>query len=315
MRYRFKPKTITILSITVTLLSLLFAAGVWAATGGSTNSSAAPADTESYTLTDIYARLTTGTAGSQSAFTEPAGSPASTMNSLNDIMNAAPVVNNTAGAGVTDVASGKKFWGLNSGAWGLRTGTASLGGTYNAAVPKTGAGAISGYTLNANEDGTLQKGVVWPDPRFTDNSNGTVTDNLTGLIWLKNANCASATRDWATALTDVGSLNSAGTMNDNSCGDTSNGGSHQTDWRLPNRSELLSLVHYGVYSPALPNTAGTGQWTEGNPFTGVQSSYYWSSTSNASYAALAWRVDLGSGFVFANAKTGAYYVWPVRGGQ
>jgi hypothetical protein len=32
-------------------------------------------------------------------------------------------------------------------------------------------------------------GVAWPNPRFTDNSDGTVTDNLTGLIWLKNANC------------------------------------------------------------------------------------------------------------------------------
>ncbi len=75
MRYRFKPKTITLLSITVSLLSLLFAVGVWAATGGSTDSSAAPNATNSYTLADIYARLTTGTAGSQSAFTEPAGAP------------------------------------------------------------------------------------------------------------------------------------------------------------------------------------------------------------------------------------------------
>ena len=27
-----------------------------------------------------------------------------------------------------------------------------------------------------------------PSPRFTDNNDGTVTDNLTGLVWLKNAN-------------------------------------------------------------------------------------------------------------------------------
>ncbi len=37
--------------------------------------------------------------------------------------------------------------------------------------------------------------VIWkrvllgPTPRFNDNSNCTVTDNLTGLIWLKSANC------------------------------------------------------------------------------------------------------------------------------
>ncbi|UCE55232.1 MAG: hypothetical protein JSV31_07260 [Desulfobacterales bacterium] len=39
------------------------------------------------------------------------------------------------------------------------------------------------------DDGDLEKGIVWPVPRFTDNEDGTVTDNLTGLVWLKNANC------------------------------------------------------------------------------------------------------------------------------
>ena len=38
------------------------------------------------------------------------------------------------------------------------------------------------------DDGDLEKGLAWPNPRFTDNEDGTVTDNLTGLIWLKNAN-------------------------------------------------------------------------------------------------------------------------------
>ncbi len=33
------------------------------------------------------------------------------------------------------------------------------------------------------------KGIAWPAPRFTDNMNGTVVDNLTGLVWLKNADC------------------------------------------------------------------------------------------------------------------------------
>ena len=46
---------------------------------------------------------------------------------------------------------------------------------------------------------------AWTGVRFTDNGNGTVTDNLTGLIWLKNANCGGA-KDWATALTFANSL-------------------------------------------------------------------------------------------------------------
>ncbi|HXE98165.1 MAG TPA: hypothetical protein VN642_17305, partial [Dongiaceae bacterium] len=40
------------------------------------------------------------------------------------------------------------------------------------------------------QDGDKLAGTPWPNPRFTDNADGTVTDNLTGLIWLKNARCA-----------------------------------------------------------------------------------------------------------------------------
>ena len=57
-----------------------------------------------------------------------------------------------------------------------------------APVPKTGQTTI----YAAGDDGALQKGVAWPTPRFTDNDNGTVTDNLTGLIWMKNANAFGA---------------------------------------------------------------------------------------------------------------------------
>jgi hypothetical protein len=39
------------------------------------------------------------------------------------------------------------------------------------------------------DDGDYEHGAMWPDPRFTDNGNGTITDNLTGLIWLKDADC------------------------------------------------------------------------------------------------------------------------------
>ncbi len=50
-------------------------------------------------------------------------------------------------------------------------------------------------------------GVPFPDPRFTvNNPDGTVTDNLTGLIWLQDANCFEA-RTWAEALDDANTLN------------------------------------------------------------------------------------------------------------
>ncbi len=60
----------------------------------------------------------------------------------------------------------------------------------SAAAPVPRTGQTTSYAVR--DDGALQKGVAWPTPRFTDNNNGTITDNLTGLIWLKNANCIGA---------------------------------------------------------------------------------------------------------------------------
>src|SRR5215510_6752431 len=78
---------------------------------------------------------------------------------------------------------------------------------------------------------------------------------------------------WQHALDFVAGIN-AGTYN---CNDTSNRGSHQTDWRLPNIRELQSLVDYGTFDPTLP---------AGHPFVNVPLGVpaalavaYWSSTT------------------------------------
>jgi hypothetical protein len=85
---------------------------------------------------------------------------------------------------------------------------------------------------------------------------------------------------------------------------------------LPNVRELQSLVHYGVFSPAVPNTAGTGKWVEGDPFSGVQSSAsYWSSSTDANSTDLAWYVTMFEGEVGTDGKADIRRVWPVRGGQ
>lgn len=77
-----------------------------------------------------------------------------------------------------------------------------------------------------------------------------------------------------------------------------------TDWRLPNRKELQSLVDYERYNPALDATY----------FPGVNSSYYWSSTTNASDSGDAWEVSFynGNSDYF---KTTLNYVRCVRAGE
>jgi hypothetical protein len=167
-----------------------------------------------------------------------------------------------------------------------------------APTPKTG----QTVSYAARDDGALQPGVAWPSSRFTDNlvnevGNGTVTDNLTGLTWLKNANCFGS-QTWDNALT------AANTLASGSCGLLD--GSSAGDWHLPSKNELWSLVDYGRSSPALPS---------GYPFSNVQSNGYWSSTSYPAGTVNAWNVSMFNGVVYYDGKAGNVYVWPVRSGQ
>ena len=181
-----------------------------------------------------------------------------------------------------------------------------LGDETPAPVEKTGQTKCYEYgsgteigCSGTGEDGEYQKGVTWPTPRFTDNENGTVTDNLTGLIWLKNADCYGST-DWGAALGSIAYLRAG------YCGLTD--GSSAGDWRLPNLKELLSLNDYGRI-PALPFP---------HPFEHIWSDVYWSSTTHAVAPSHAWGVIIYYGNVYHYDKefpSNDCRVWPVRGGN
>lgn len=161
----------------------------------------------------------------------------------------------------------------------------------------------------SGQDGDLQRGVPYPNPRFKDNGNGTVTDSLTSLIWLKNADCPNAERTWPQAFNDIDDLNTSGTMNGNDCNDTSKGGGHQTDWRLANIKELYSLIDLGQVEPAIP---------AGHPFANLRTQgNYWSSTTKVDENTNAWDVSIWNGNTSSkrNKVNDDIYVWPVRGGN
>lgn len=140
-----------------------------------------------------------------------------------------------------------------------------------------------------------------PDSRFVDNDNGTVTDRLTNLVWLKNSKCFGM-MDWKRAL------QAAKALKDGDCGpDPSlvlSDGSSAGDWRLPTMMELCTLIDYSKRDPALPND---------HKFWVVPGGYHWSASTLDAYAGLAWIVYLESGTTcYEDIHNRAGFIWPVR---
>jgi hypothetical protein len=171
-------------------------------------------------------------------------------------------------------------------------------------LPKTGQSII----YSAGDDGDLEKGFAWPIPRFVDNGDGTITDNLTALLWVRNGNLM-ITRDpafdtdetsndgavtWQHALDYIALLNSANFAN-------------HSDWRLPNRRELRSLAHYGQDSVSWLNEQG---------FIAVEwDNCYWTSSTYVPLPSDAMIADMPYGDTMIWPKSLTGYVLPVRAGE
>jgi hypothetical protein len=131
-------------------------------------------------------------------------------------------------------------------------------------------------------------------PRFTDNGDGTVTDNKTNLMWSKDASrCGNGMLPEAKRC----------------CAELSLAG--HTDWLLPSISELRSLIDQSQSNPALPI---------GNPFEHVMQwgdDAYWSSTVFIPDL-LMWVMDFDDGTACLGVTIGAggnNNTWCARGGQ
>jgi hypothetical protein len=117
---------------------------------------------------------------------------------------------------------------------------------------------------------------------FTDNADGTITDNVTGLLWQKTPDPSSGS--WGEALGYCNSLNS------------SNFGGHDSGWRLPGLVELDSIMDLSVAAGAAINPV----------FTGTAASGYWTSNEDPDDTANAWILDFGTteNDIIAKSDTG-----------
>jgi hypothetical protein len=152
--------------------------------------------------------------------------------------------------------------------------------------------AYYGYAGGASKDGEQNvrcvRGAELMKPTYSDNGDGTVTDQTTGLVWQKAG--SQTAMNWQAALAW--------------CQDQTTGG--ETDWRLPSKRELESLVDDELKYPSL-NPAFT--------LTGAAEWFYWTSTSNPGEPTDAWRVDFNIGYTSGSHKTSAVEsVRCVRGG-
>jgi len=149
--------------------------------------------------------------------------------------------------------------------------------------------------------------------RYVDCGNGTVTDTVTGLIWLKQADCLGSV-DWASANQAAAALKSG------DCGGTLNDGSSPGDWRLPTQAEWNAMkAPWSGCVPSLTNDVGNACFSTGpSSFEGVGTvTPYWSSTTyvSTSNAWSAYSTLLLNGLIAGHDKGQPDRVWPVRGGS
>ena len=153
--------------------------------------------------------------------------------------------------------------------------------------------------------------------RFVDNGNGTITDNLTGLMWeqksgergprllqrgkiprfrtgknpcLETIHAIDSACTWFQTVEWIARINARRFAGYN-------------DWRLPTVQELVTILDYERMDPSVSPI-----------FSPTQAASYWSSTSVALSAADAWGVDFSNGRVFSGNKQLTAYVRAVRRG-
>ena len=183
-------------------------------------------------------------------------------------------------------ASLAEYWWTNTYQAGDNTKvwcTNAGGGIGNHPKSETiSAGGIKKFHVRAVRNSSIPTIIA---NHFTDNGNGTITDNFTQLIWQKNPNTTAQTWDSALAYTENISLASA------------------TDWRLPNIKELQSLNDESVANPSV-NAAF---------FSAIGVHNYWSATSLPNQTTKAWYWNTQFGITTYDTKTNTNYVICVKG--
>ncbi|MCE1188672.1 MAG: DUF1566 domain-containing protein [Ignavibacteria bacterium] len=153
--------------------------------------------------------------------------------------------------------------------WSLLIGAIPIYAQIYHAQKLPDTGQITHYTSTFGEDADY----LINSPAYKDNGNGTITDNVTGLMWQKQD---AGEMTYENAILYCDSLTLAG----------------YTDWILPNCHDLFSLLNHDKNRPAMDTLY----------FTKTSAEYWWSSDKQIDDAAKIWVVNAGGG-VGAHPKT------------
>ena len=132
----------------------------------------------------------------------------------------------------------------------------------------------------------VRGGQSWSFDHLVIKADKTVTDIKTGLVW--SIESSGTKKNWEGALKYCETYSLSG----------------YSDWRLPERDELRSIVDYSRNYPAIDTK-----------FFNAMSEFYWSSTSNTYYTDVAWGVHFYDGDANLRKKSDSFFVRAVRGGQ
>lgn len=167
-------------------------------------------------------------------------------------------------------------------------------------------GLAMSVSLSADADCYDNIPVSNPDRVYIDHKDGTVTDRRTGLMWKQCSEGQTTTKTpcdtgspddytWQEALQHAAAVESNG------------GFAGYTDWRLPNKNELASLVERSCDEPAINSVL----------FPETEDSSYWTSSPSVydDFTNVSWGVDFFDGTINGGFNSLNHHVRLVRGGQ
>jgi hypothetical protein len=294
-----KFKNFVLIGLTVLISVLLIYA---MARAGSLTPSAPTAST-SYTLSDIYTRLTTNAPAVLGGHGfAPGGAPVGTLQDLTNIYNAIPSID------PTKILVGVNYLGIDGTALkNLWNGTCNNPANCPLGTEFVGGSNTSGGVDDWNGGSAVPVGRysrAWTQCNIgnaycaTGLTSADVIDNSTGLLWSLPCDGLGCSTFNDASVSTYSWDNSKALNNGKTAAVLCSGGDHgQTGWFLPSQRQLMQTYIDGAYG----NLETTGVYH-----------YYWSATTSSNFTNYAWVTYLSNGYTQATVQTAAYYVRCVR---